>query len=72
MIPKIIIQTWKTDEIPSEVTELIEKLKYNNTDFEYKFYTDKDIDVFIKSKFPEYYSTFISFEYTIQKIVIFK
>ncbi len=72
MIPKIIIQTWKTEKIPSEVREFIEKLKYNNPDFEYKFYTDKDIDVFIKSKFPEYYSTFISFEYTIQKIDFFR
>ena len=71
-IPKIIIQTWKTNEISGKIGNLINKLKYNNPNFEYKFYTDDDIVEFIKTKYPEYYSTFISFEYTIQKIDFFR
>jgi mannosyltransferase OCH1-like enzyme/GR25 family glycosyltransferase involved in LPS biosynthesis len=71
-IPKIIIQTWKTNKISGKIGDLINKLKSNNPDFEYKFYTDDDIVEFIKTKYPEYYSTFISFEYTIQKIDFFR
>jgi mannosyltransferase OCH1-like enzyme len=71
-IPKIIIQTWKTHKIPPIMEQLSNKLKYFNQDFDYKFYTDEDINDFIKKEYPEYYTFFNNFEYTIQKIDFFR
>jgi len=71
-IPKIIIQTWKTREIGGIIGDLISKLRANNPDFEYKFFTDEDIDHFIKTEYPQYYNIYNAFEYTIQKIDFFR
>ena len=71
-IPKIIIQTWKTDQIGGIIGDLIRKLRANNPDFEYKFFTDEDIDHFIKKEYPEYYDIYNAFEYTIQRIDFFR
>ena len=71
-IPKIIIQTWKTDQIGGIIGYLIRKLRANNPDFEYKFFTDEDIDHFIKKEYPEYYDIYNAFEYTIQRIDFFR
>jgi len=71
-IPKRIIQTWKTEELKKEARILVEKLKSNNPDFEYMFFTDNDIDVFIKKEYPKYYDLYCNFEYTIQKIDFFR
>jgi len=71
-IPKIIIQTWKTREIGGIIGNLIEKLKLNNPDFEYKFFTDEDIVKFVQTQYPEYFDVFNAFEYNIQKIDFFR
>ena len=71
-IPKIIIQTWKTRKIEGTIQELIRKLKANNPDFKYKFFTDEDIDNFIKTEYPQYSNIYNAFEYTIQKIDFFR
>lgn len=71
-IPKIIIQTWKTRQIGGVIGNLIQKLKSNNPDFEYKFFDDNDIIQFIETEYPEYLDTFNNFEYTIQKIDFFR
>ena len=42
-IPKIIIQTWKNNEIPTKYLPLINTIKNLNPDYEYKFFTDHAI-----------------------------
>jgi len=71
MIPKIIIQTWKDDELPENMRICADKIKKLNPDFEYKFFTDKKIKKFVKKNFKEYYYFFLNLK-TIQKIDFFR
>ena len=49
-IPKIIIQTWKDENIPQKYLPLIESVKSLNNDYKYLFFSDEDIESFIKKK----------------------
>ena len=71
-IPKIIIQTWKNNEIPDNCKHLIENVKKNNPDYEYKFFTDDDIEIFLKTYYADYYKTYKSLPKKIQKIDFFR
>ena len=57
VIPKIIIQTWKSNSIPNKYINLIESIKQNNPDYQYLFFTDNDIENFLKINYPQYYQT---------------
>lgn len=52
-IPRIIHQTWKTAEVPSDCRESIASWKRLNTDHEYRFYTDADAKLHIATKHPQ-------------------
>lgn len=71
-IPKIIIQTWKDNNIPVRYRKLIESIKKYNYDYQYLFFTDDDIEVFLKKYYPEYYKTFLKLPVFIQKIDFFR
>ena len=71
-IPKIIIQTWKDDNLSEVFKYLSDKIKNLHPDFEYKFFTDKDIELFIKENYFEYYNLFNNFKYPIQKFDFFR
>ena len=40
-IPKIIIQTWKNEDIPKDANKLVNNLKLNNPNFKYLFFLIK-------------------------------
>ena len=71
-IPKIIIQTWKNNEIPTKYLPLINTIKNLNPDYEYKFFTDQDIEIFLKTYYNKYYRTYLSLPIKIQKIDFFR
>jgi mannosyltransferase OCH1-like enzyme len=71
-IPKIIIQTWKTNTVPQRYMTLIESVKANNPDYEYLFFTDESIEKFFKTHYPEYWNTFTKLPVKIQKIDFFR
>jgi mannosyltransferase OCH1-like enzyme len=71
-IPKIIIQTWKTSAIPAKYRLLVDSVKYKNPTYEYKFFTDIDIEEFLKNNYPEYYRTYMNLPVKIQKIDFFR
>jgi mannosyltransferase OCH1-like enzyme len=70
-IPKIIIQTWKSNEIPIKYSQDIKSVRALNPNFQYLFFTDEDIDTFIKTKYPMWYSTYLKLPIKIQKIDFF-
>ena len=73
MIPKIIIQTYKSeDSLSNNDKTFIKNIKKLNPHYTYMYFDDKDIEIFIKDKFPEYINKFHSFKYTIQKIDFFR
>ena len=61
MIPKIIHQTWKTNEIPEKWLAFEKKVKALNPEWEYRLWTDADNERFVKNEYPEFYDIFKSF-----------
>lgn len=68
----IIIQTWKDNNIPPKYRNLVNRVKYLNPNSQYIFFTDNEIEIFIKDKFPQYYKTYNNFDHKIQKIDFFR
>ena len=71
-IPKIIIQTWKTNNVPQRYMPLIDSVKQHNPDYEYLFFTDESIEKFFKTHYPEYWNTYNTLPIKIQKIDFFR
>jgi mannosyltransferase OCH1-like enzyme len=69
---KNIIQTWKNNKIPYKYHSGIKSLKNYNNDYNFIFFTDTDIEVFLKNNYPEYYKTYLLLPYKIQKIDFFR
>lgn len=71
-IPKIIIQTWKTKDVPSRYQPLVNSIKSKNPDYKYMFFTDADIETFLKTHYFDYYQTYINLPIKIQRIDFFR
>jgi FkbM family methyltransferase len=52
-IPRIIHQTYKTNDLPIEILDNVNKIKEMNSDFEYRFYDDNDCEEFIKNNYDK-------------------
>jgi autotransporter strand-loop-strand O-heptosyltransferase len=52
-IPKIIHQTFKTNDFPDEIKKSIQSLKDMNPDYEYRFYDNNDCLEFIKQNYDK-------------------
>jgi len=52
-IPKVVYYTFKNDNLPENIKEIISNNKKICPNYEFKFYNDDDCDLFIKSNFPE-------------------
>lgn len=70
--PINIFQTWKTKKIHNSYQPLVSKVKKLNPNSNYIFYDDKQIEKFIKNKYPEYYTIYSKLPYKIQKIDFFR
>jgi len=71
-IPKIIIQTWKDNEIPIIYKDNVENIKKLNCEYEYIFFTDNDIEKFLKINYYNYYEIYCKLPFKIQKIDFFR
>jgi mannosyltransferase OCH1-like enzyme len=67
MIPKIIFQTWKTDEVPDEWKYAQSTIKTMNPDWKYVFITDEDILHIAREHFPDFLPNLINMEYGVQR-----
>ena len=52
-IPRIIHQTFKTNDLPNEISKVVQRLKDMNPTFEYRFYNNEDCIEFIKENYDE-------------------
>ena len=66
--PKIIHQTWKTNCIPKKWQISQTQWKKLHPDWEYKLWTDKQINQYIKDKHPQFLEIWNSFPHYIQKV----
>jgi hypothetical protein len=71
-IPRRIIQTGKSQNLPLLARAATASLKCLNPDFEYRFFDDEQVSAFIQSEFPEYRGVFESFPFPIQKWDFFR
>lgn len=67
IIPKIIHQTYKTEDIPEQWIESQQKCINLHPDYEYILWTDEMAHDFIEKQYPWFLSTFESYEYPIER-----
>lgn len=67
MVPKIIHQTYKTEQIPEKWKISHSEWKNKHPSAQYMFWTDEDNRKFVEENFPDYLETFDNFPYPIQR-----
>lgn len=67
VIPRIVMQTWKTEELPDHWKPGQESIKKFLPQWSYVLMTDEKNRNFIKEYFPDFLSTYDSFPYHIQR-----
>jgi hypothetical protein len=72
MIPKRIIQTAKSPDLPPLSRASAVNLKLLHPDWDYCFYDDAAVLDFVSSEFPEYAGVFQAFPFKIQKFDFFR
>ena len=53
-IPKIIIQTWKSRDLPTYYKKTQNLIFRSNPEYRYIFFDDDDITKFIKTRYPNF------------------
>jgi mannosyltransferase OCH1-like enzyme len=71
-IPRRIIQTDKSANLPIRSKAAATNLRLLNPDFEYLFFDDNQVGKFIDTEFPQYRSVFESFPVRIQRYDFFR
>jgi len=66
-IPKIIFQTWKTDQVPDKWKTSPESIRKYMPSWKYVLMTDRDNREFVKHNFPDFLPYYDKFEYPIQR-----
>lgn len=72
MIPKIVHQTWKDANIPSEWKAGVDSVNAYNPDYKHIIWTDETMEAFVKEKYPEFLQTYNSYTYPIQRCDTFR
>ncbi len=68
MITKIIHQTWKTGDVPPEWQESKASWQRFHRDWQYIFWTDRDLECFISERYPWFIETYRDYPYNIQRV----
>jgi hypothetical protein len=71
-IPKRIIQTGKSAQLPLRERAMVNSLRALHPDYEYLFFDDTQVEQFIDDVFPQYRPVFDGFPYRIQKYDFFR
>lgn len=66
-IPKLIMQTWKTKDVPDKWAESPRSIKEHMPDWGYILMTDEDNRQFVERHFPDFLSYYDGFKYNIQR-----
>jgi hypothetical protein len=67
MIPRIIHQTWRDENIPRAWVPYVESWKALHPDWEYRLWTDNANRVLIEEHYPDLLATYDSYSYAIQR-----
>ena len=72
MIPKIIHQMWKTEELPTKYQNAAAAWRAYHPDWEYKFWTDESMLKYMEDNHPDYLDVYNGFRYPIQRSDFFR
>jgi len=72
MIPAILHQTWKTEEIPENWQAAVKSCKEINSNFEYMLWTDTKMEEFVQTNYPGFYPVYQSYAHQIQRCDAFR
>ncbi len=72
MIPRVLNQTWKTKDIPSQWTGSYNSCQTVLASYEKKLWTDDEMEQFVKTNYPEIYDTYMGYTYHIQRCDAFR
>lgn len=67
LIPKIIHQTYKTEEVPEKWKEMQKSVMDNHPDYKYILWTDEMAEDFIAKEYPWFLPTYQSYPFPIQR-----
>lgn len=67
IIPKIIHQTWKNNDIPDDFKISINRWKQLHPNYKYILWTDKTMEKFMKKNYSWFLNTYNNYKYNIQK-----
>ncbi|MCX2584726.1 glycosyltransferase family 32 protein [Pedobacter sp. MR22-3] len=68
LIPKIIHQTWKDNEIPAHFQPFVDSWKNHHPDWEYHLWTDEMNEAFIRENYPDFLDIYRQYPSNIQKV----
>jgi mannosyltransferase OCH1-like enzyme len=71
-IPKRIIQTGKSRDLPLLARAAVTNLRLLNPDYEYMFFDDRQVEEFVDAEFPDFRSVMDSFPRRIQRFDLFR
>src|SRR5262245_9854401 len=71
-IPRRIIQTGKSTDLPLLAKAAATSLRLLNPDFEYLFFDNSQVEEFIDAEFPQFRPVFDSFPVRIQRYDLFR
>ncbi|MEX3007447.1 glycosyltransferase [Hoeflea sp. TYP-13] len=67
MIPRIIHQTWRDENIPDKYRELVDSWKSQHPGWTYRLWTDKDLDRLIAENCPDFLDQFRAYGNPVQR-----
>ncbi|MBU0763931.1 MAG: hypothetical protein KJ607_03750 [Bacteroidetes bacterium] len=67
MIPKIIHQTWKSENVPVRWRKFVSKCQKLNPEWEYRLWTDHANNDFVEKEFPHFYNIYSGFTKNIMR-----
>ena len=71
-IPKIIIQTWKQQDLPPGFQHSSSQVRALHRGWTYLFFDDQQLVRFVQTQFPDLWDVFENFPYNIQRIDFFR
>ncbi|TDJ45726.1 MAG: hypothetical protein E2O52_06040 [Gammaproteobacteria bacterium] len=72
LIPRIIHQLWKTEEVPAQWARCVESVKRYHPGWEYRLWTDGMMDDYVRSEYPDLYPVYSGFTRHIMRVDVFR
>jgi mannosyltransferase OCH1-like enzyme len=71
-IPKLVHQLWKTDRPPARWRDAIASVRRYHRGWDYRLWTDADIDRHVRLEHPTFYPTFAALPRHIMRVDVFR